>query len=46
MKKRQVITQVDEEDYEKMKGIRDETGLPISRQMELKLRGYKIVKDN
>lgn len=45
MKKRQVITQVDEEDYKRMADIRDKTGLPISRQMELKLRGYKIVED-
>lgn len=46
MKKRQVGTQIEEEEYKRMVNIRDETGLPISRQMNLKLRGYKIVKDN
>lgn len=44
MKKRQVGTQIDEEEYKRMMEIRDETGLPISRQMNLKLKGYKIVK--
>lgn len=45
MKKRQVSTEVEEEEYKRMVEIRDETGMPISRQMNLKIRGYKIVKD-
>lgn len=43
--KRQVSTQIDEEEYKRMVEIRDETGLPISRQMNIKLKGYKIVKE-
>lgn len=45
MKKRQVSTQIEEEEYKRMVYIRDETGIPISRQMNIKLKGYKIVKD-
>lgn len=45
MEKRQVSTDVEEEEYKKMVEIRDKTGIPISRQMNLKLKGYRIVKD-
>lgn len=45
MAKRQFTLQINEEDYKKMKEVRDEAGMPISRQADLKLRGYKIVKD-
>lgn len=45
MTKRQVSTQVNEELLKEMEKIRDETGLPISRQMNLKLKGYKIIKE-
>jgi len=45
MNKRQVSTQVEEEEYKRMTEIRDQTGVTISRQMNLKLKGYRIVKD-
>ena len=44
MAKRQICFQLEEEQAKEMEVIRDETGLPISRQLELKLKGYKIVK--
>jgi hypothetical protein len=45
MTKRQICVQVDEDVAKRMEDIRDKTGIPISRQIELKLQGYKIVKD-
>lgn len=45
MPKRQICVQVDEELARKMEGIRDKTGIPVSRQIELKLKGFKIVED-
>lgn len=44
MNKRQVTTQIDEELFKPMEKIRDETGLPISRQIALKMKGYEIRK--
>ncbi len=46
MGKRQICVQVDEKVAKKMEEIRDKTGIPISRQIELKLKGFKIVKDD
>lgn len=45
MAKRQICVQVDEDVAKRMEDVRDKTGIPISRQIELKLQGYKIVKD-
>jgi antitoxin component of RelBE/YafQ-DinJ toxin-antitoxin module len=45
MGKRQICVQVDEDVAKKMEDIRDKTGIPISRQIELKLKGFKIVRD-
>lgn len=45
MTKRQICVQVDEEVARRMEDIRDKTGIPVSRQIELKLKGFKIVKD-
>ncbi len=45
MAKRQICVQVDEEIAKKMEEIRDKTGIPVSRQIELKLKGFKIVED-
>lgn len=45
MPKRQICIQVDEEIAQKMEDIRDKTGIPVSRQIELKLKGFKIVED-
>ena len=38
------FAQIDEDTFKEMQKIRDETGLPISRQIDLKMKGYKIVK--
>lgn len=46
MAKRQICIQVDEEVARRMEDIRDKTGIPISRQIELKLKGFKIVNDD
>lgn len=46
MAKRQVCVQLDEDVAKLMEEIRDQTGIPISRQIELKLKGFKIVKDD
>ncbi len=45
MAKRQICVQVDEEIARKMEAIRDKTGIPVSRQIELRLKGFKIVED-
>lgn len=45
MAKRQICVQVDEDVAKKMEKIRNLTGIPVSRQIELKLKGFKIVKD-
>lgn len=45
MAKRQICVQVDEEIAKKMEEIRDKTGIPVSRQIELRLKGFKIVED-
>ncbi len=45
MAKRQICVQVDEEIARKMEEIRDKTGIPVSRQIELRLIGFKIVED-
>jgi len=44
MRKRQICVQVDEEVAMNMEKIRDETGIPISRQIELRLKGFEIRK--
>ncbi len=46
MAKRQICVQLDEDIAKQMEDIRDKTGIPISRQIELKLKGFKIVKDD
>jgi len=43
--KEKVTTQIDKDLLEEMKKIRDETGLPISRILDLKSKGYKIIKE-
>jgi len=42
--KRQLSILLDEELVKELERIRDETGLPISKIIELKLKGYEIVK--
>ena len=42
MGKRQICIQLDEEDAKKMEEIRTTTGIPLSKQIELKLKGYNL----
>ena len=44
MGKKQLSILLDEELVKELERIRDETGLPISKIIELKLKGYEIVK--
>ncbi len=44
MVKKQICFTVDEETAKELEKIRDETGIPVSKQVELSLKGYKIVK--
>lgn len=46
MRGRQLTVQIDEEILKGMEKIRDKTGLPISRQIDLRIKGYKIIKHN
>jgi len=43
-KKRAVTVSLDEKLVEEMEKIREETGIPLSVQIELRLKGYRIVK--
>jgi len=42
--KRQVTILLDGELVKELERLRDETGLPLSKIIELKLKGYEIVK--
>ena len=42
---KKIIFQLDKDLVKEMEKIRDETGLPISRQVNLRLKGYKIIKE-
>jgi len=44
MGKKQICILLDEKEYEKLVKLRDETGLPLSKIIELKLKGYEIIK--
>ncbi len=44
MAKRQVCFQIDEKEAKRMEEVRDETGIPVSRQLQLQIRGFEIVK--
>ena len=44
MVKRQICFTIEEEIVKKMEKIRDNTGIPVSKQIELSLKGYKIEK--
>ena len=43
-KKVQICIRIDEDLLREMERIKRETGIPISRQIELRLRGYAIVR--
>lgn len=45
MVKKQICFTVDEKTATKLEKIREETGIPVSKQVELALKGYKIVKE-
>jgi len=42
--KRQVTFLLDEDELKKMEKLREETGISVSRQLELLIKGYKIIK--
>ncbi len=44
MQKRQVCFTVDEEIIQRMEKVRETTGIPVSKQIELTLKGYEIKK--
>ena len=44
MEKRQVCFTIEEDVVKKMEAVRDKTGVPVSKQIELGLKGYKIEK--
>ena len=44
MVKKQICFTVDEKTAKSLEKIREETGIPVSKQVELALKGYKIVK--
>ena len=44
MGKRQVCVLLSEDLYEELKRVSEETGLPLSKVVELRLRGYEIVR--
>lgn len=43
-KKRQVCFTIDEEIVKGMEEVREKTGVPVSAQIELRLKGYEIKK--
>jgi len=44
VEKRQVCFTIEEDIVKKMEELRDKTGVPVSKQIELALKGYKIEK--
>ncbi len=44
MVKKQFCFTVDEKTAKRLEKVREETGIPVSKQVELALKGYKIVK--
>lgn len=44
MRKRQICDQVDAKVAKNMEKIRDKTGIPVSRQIDLYLKGFEIVE--
>lgn len=42
--KRQVCFRIDESIVKQMEQVREKTGVPVSTQIELKLKGYEIVE--
>lgn len=44
MTKRQICFTIDEKEAKKLEQLKEETGLPISKIIELRLKGYDICK--
>jgi len=44
MNKRQICFTIEEDVVHKMEEVRNKTGVPVSKQIELALKGYKIEK--
>jgi len=44
MGKKQLSVTLDEETVEELEEIREETGVPVSQQIEMRLNGYEIRK--
>ena len=42
--KRQICAVLDAEIVEEMEKLREELGIPVSQQISLRLKGYRIVK--
>ena len=45
MPKRQICFTIDEKTAKEMDQLKDDTGLPLSKIIELKLKGYEIKKE-
>jgi ribbon-helix-helix protein len=43
-KKRRVCFRIEESMVKEMKQIRDETGVPVSKQVELRLKGFTLTR--
>jgi len=44
-KKRQVCFRIEESVVKEMEGIREKTGVPVSTQIEMRLKGFRITED-
>lgn len=44
MSKKQLSVTLDEDTVEELEKIREETGVPVSQQIEMRLKGYEIRK--
>jgi len=43
-KRRQVCFTIEEDVIEDMENIKEKTGIPVSKQIEMRLKGYEIKK--
>jgi hypothetical protein len=44
-RKRQICFTIEEDVVKEMKKVRERTGIPVAKQIEMKLKGYRIVKE-
>lgn len=47
-KRRQICFTIEESEVKKMEDIKKRTGIPVSKQVEMRLKGYRVerVEDN